>query len=47
MSVTSKDQNIRKSGPTTWRGNPLAAMRVRTPVGLEAALLALLEINGG
>ena len=47
MSVTSKDQNIRKSGPKIRSGNPLTAVRVRTPVGLEAALLALLEINGG
>ena len=47
MSVTSKDQNIRKSDPKIWSGIPLAAVRVRTPVGLEAALLALLEISGG
>ena len=47
MSVTSKDQNIRKSDPKIWSGNSPAAVRVRNPVGLEAALLVLLEISWG
>ena len=47
MSVTSKDQNIRKSDPKIWSGNSLAAIRVRTPIGLEAASLVQLEISWG
>ena len=47
MSVTSKDQNIRKSGPKIRSGNLLLPCGFVTPIGMEAALLALLEINGG